>query len=228
MNKLLKLHTKLMETMDSGERKLDLNKFLMVTNEIFVYIINYNMLIFFRRLNMKKYITFILIIALVVVGGFSIAGQIKINSLRQTIQNAEGALLNGFYLKPSLDYNFNLAEKEPSKENIEALARELSFTQSLFNSIIMMNKEKINNITWQRFQNISGANKCVNYILGLSTKNSIGQTDKENLIKIREIYDVFYKNIGNDTSLIGTSIDNISSLANSYIDFITQIENIMD
>ncbi len=175
-----------------------------------------------RGSEMKKYVTPVLLLALILVTGLAINNQIKLKNLSENIQNAEGALINGFYMKSTLDYNFTLVEKEPTKESITALARELSFTQSFFNSIMLMNKEKFDNSTWQKVHDTMVAYVCVNYILSLSSKESIEQADKERLNKIKKSYELFYKNVGNDTSLV--SVNNINSLALSYIEFIKQIE----
>ena len=167
---------------------------------------------------MKKYLTPVLVLALILVTGLAINKQIKLKNLSQNIQKAEVTLINGFYMKSNLDYNFTLVEKEPTKENIAALARELSFTQSFFNSIMLMNKEKFDNSTWQKLHDTMGTTGCVNYILSLSSKESIEQADKERLNKIKKNYELFYQNVGNDTSLV--SVDNINSLALSYIELI--------
>jgi hypothetical protein len=172
---------------------------------------------------MKKYLTPVLVLALILVTGLAINKQIKLKNLSQNIQKAEGALINGFYMKSNLDYNFTLVEENPTKENITTLARELSFTQSFFNSIMLMNKEKFDNTTWQKIQDTMGTSGCVNYILSLRSKKSIEQADKERLNKIKKNYELFYNNVGNDTSLV--SVDNINSLALSYIKFIKQIES---
>lgn len=63
----------------------------------------------------------------------------------------------------------------------------------------------------------------INYILSLSSKKSIEQADNERLNKIKKNYELFYNNVGNDTSI--GSIENINSLALSYIEFIKQIES---
>ena len=89
---------------------------------------------------MKKHLTPVLVFALILVTGLAINKQIKLKNLSQNIQKAEGALILGFYMKSNLDYNFTLVEEDPTKENITTLARELSFTQSFFNSIMLMNK----------------------------------------------------------------------------------------
>jgi hypothetical protein len=175
-----------------------------------------------RGNGMKKFLTPVLVLVLILFTGLAINKQIKIKNLSQNIQNAEGALINGFYTKPNLDYNFILVEKEPTKENITALAKELSFTQSFFNSIMLMNKEKIEYSIWQKLQDAMRANECVNYILSLSSKESIQQADMEKLNKIKENFDSFYRNVGYDTSING--VVNINSLALSYLDFIKQIQ----
>jgi hypothetical protein len=176
-----------------------------------------------RGSEMKKYLTPALVLTLILVTGLAINKQIKLKNLSQNLQKAEAALINGFYMKSTLDYNFTLVEKEPTKENITALARELSFTQSFFNSIMMMNKEKLDNNTWQKLQDTMPTNGCVNYILSLSSRESIEQEDKERLNKIKKNYELFYNSVGNDTSL--GSVDNINSLALSYMEFIKQIES---
>ena len=86
----------------------------------------------------------------------------------------------------------------------------------------MMNKDKFDDNTWKKLHNTIRTTECVNYILSLSSKESIEQSDKERLDKIKNNYELFYQNIGNDTSL--GSVDNISSLALSYMEFIKQIE----
>lgn len=171
---------------------------------------------------MKKYLTPVLVLALILVIGLVINKQIKLNNLNQNIQKAEATLINGFYMKSNLDYNFTMVEKEPTKENITALARELSFTQSFFNSIMLMNKEKFDDSTWQKLHDTMGATECVNYILSLSSKESIQQADKERLNKIKKNYELFYHNVGTDTSF--GSVDNVNGLALSYMEFIKQIE----
>ncbi len=172
---------------------------------------------------MKKIFIPLLVVALMVVSIFGAVKQKQIDNLNKIVKSAEGVLINGFYTKPSLNYNFSLVEEKPSKENIEALAKELNFTQQLFNSIIIMNEKNINDETRKIFYRSGTPNKCVNYILSLSGKDSLTQKEQENLKQIRESYNTFYKNISNDTSING--INNLDSLALSYVEFVTQIEN---
>ena len=64
---------------------------------------------------MKKYSTPILVLALMLVTGLTINKHIKLKNFRQNIQNAEGTLINGFYMKSNLHYNFALVEKSRQK-----------------------------------------------------------------------------------------------------------------
>lgn len=173
---------------------------------------------------MKKYLTYLIAAALVFSAGFAVKKTIEVNNLKQAIELAEGNLINSFYNKESLEYNFSLVKKEPSKENLEAMARELSFTQNYFESIILLNKQNLNNGAWQEFQKILNQNNCVNYLYSLITKSSLEQTDKDKLKKIMENYELFLHNVRNDTSI--DKINNINSLTGSYVEFITALEGI--
>ena len=56
------------------------------------------------------------------------------------------------------------------------------------------------------------------------SKSQISEKDKENLSKMKEVFNNFYASMRNDTTLFGVS--NINSLTGSYIDFIKQIEEL--
>ena len=76
---------------------------------------------------MKKHIT-LLVILLFLTAAFGVNRQLKINSLNKTIDSTGAILINDYYNKTNLNYNFDLVEKEPTKDNIVALAKELSYT----------------------------------------------------------------------------------------------------
>ena len=170
---------------------------------------------------MKKHKNIVLLIALVIAIGLSLIKQIEINNLNRTIKETESIIINEFYTSPNLNYNFDLVEKDSSRENIEALAKELMATEQLFNSIITLNKGNIDKSTWQGFIKDRVDNTSVNYILSLSGKSSLDEKDTDNLNKIRNIYNEFYANVANDTSIQG--VNNINSLTSSYIQFISKI-----
>lgn len=94
----------------------------------------------------------------------------------------------------------------------------LGVDRKFFDSILLMNKEEIEYSIWQKLQDTMRASECVNYILSLSSKESIQQADREKLNKIKDNYDIFYRNAAYDTSING--VVNINSLALSYIEFI--------
>jgi len=75
----------------------------------------------------KKHIT-LLVILLFLTAAFGVNRQLKINSLNKTIDSTGAILINDYYNKTNLNYNFDLVEKEPTKDNIVALAKELSYT----------------------------------------------------------------------------------------------------
>jgi hypothetical protein len=174
---------------------------------------------------MKKYTTGILIAALILAIGFSAIKQIQISNLNKSIKNTGGILINSFYNKTNLEYNISQVQNNPSKDNIDALARELSFIQQYFNAIFTLNESKINIETLQEFKNNRMSYSCVNYIFSLANKKTLERKDKENLNRIGDVYKNFYKNISNDCGLT-TGVNNINSLASSYMDFIREIGNV--
>ena len=178
------------------------------------------------KIKLRRHFKFILLFLLLVTVTFGVLKQIEVNRLNETINNSQAILINGFHMKPNLNYNFDLVEKSPSKENIVALARELSFNNKFFYTIITLNEEKVNNITWQMFKKNRLDNECVNYILSLSMKESLTKEDKEDLSEIKKVYNNFLNSIENDTTLYTTK--NITSLTSAYIEFITKIGNIIE
>jgi len=176
---------------------------------------------------LKKYATPILIAALIITTTFGIVKQIQVNNLNRTIKDTEGILINSFYNKTSLIYNIDQVQNNFSKDNADALARELSFIQIYFYSIFTLNEAKINFDTNLELNKNIPSNKCVNYIHKLASQPSLNQNDIENLDKLKDGYNEFCRNVTNDTGVV-TGVSNINSLAKSYMDFIVQIESVLE
>lgn len=174
---------------------------------------------------MKKYATHILIVALIITTTFGIVKQIQINNLNRTIKNTESILINSFYNKTSLIYNIDQVQNNFSKDNADALARELSFIQRYFYSIFTLNEAKINFDTNLELNKNIPSNKCVNYLHKLASQPFLNQKDIENLDKLKDAYNEFCRNVTNDTGL-ATGVSNINSLGRSYVYFIMQVESI--
>lgn len=178
---------------------------------------------------MKKYVTPILIAALIITTTFGIVKQIQINNLNRTIKDTEGTLINSFYNKTSLIYTIDKLQLQNnfSKDNAEALARELSFIQKYFYSIFTLNEAKINFDTNLELDKNIPSNKCVNYLYKLASQPSLNPKDIENLDKLKDAYNEFCRNVTYDTGLTA-GVSNINSLGRSYVDFIRKVERVLE
>lgn len=115
---------------------------------------------------------------------------------------------------------FQQTMDQPTKQNFENLGWAMNMKKSQIETLIELNKPKINETTWEEYKSLP-IEQTVSYINSLSEKKEIGREDLGKLKMIKDKWGILENNLMIDTSVI--EVTNPTSLTYTYNTFIKEL-----